>query len=137
MAAVAASTRKADADQHRQQGADRDGRGRQQRGGVEQHADRDEEQRGEDPLQRHGLGGGLVAKVALAQQHAGEEGAEGEGDAEDLRGGEGDAEGGDHHAEGEQLAGAAAGDAAQRPGQRPAAEQEDAGDKGDQLGQRP
>ena len=72
----------------------------QQDGRVEQHADRDEEQHGEGVAQRQAVGRGLVAEVALAQDHAGEEGAEREGDPEQLGRAVGDAERGGQHARG-------------------------------------
>ena len=59
---------------------------------IEQHADRDEEQHGEGVAQRQRLGGGLLAERRLAQDHAGEKGAERERHVEQLRRAEGDAE---------------------------------------------
>jgi hypothetical protein len=93
------------------------------RAGVEQHADRDEEDGREDALQRRRLGGRLVADIALAQHHAGEEGAKREGDAEQRRGDERHAERDRQHGEREELARAAAGHAHQQPGQGAPAEQ--------------
>ncbi len=61
-------------------------------GRVQQHADRDEEQHCESVAQRHGFLGRLLAEVALAHHHAGKEGAECKGDAEQLGGAEGDTE---------------------------------------------
>ena len=60
------------------------------------------------------FGGGPVAEVALGQHDAGEEGAEREGDAEQLGRAVGDAERDREHGEGEQLARAGARDLLQR-----------------------
>ncbi|MNV49880.1 hypothetical protein D3C71_1418530 [compost metagenome] len=74
-----------DGRQHRQRLA-------QQDGGIKQHAHRHEEEHGEGILQWQGVVGRLVAQVRAVHHDAGEEGAEGEGDPEQLDGAKGDAE---------------------------------------------
>ena len=103
---------------------------------VEQHADRDEEQHREGVLQRQRLGGGAVAQLRLAQHHAGEEGAEREGDAEQLGRAVGDTDRGRDHAEGEELARARAGHLPEEPGEEAAADDEHERDEGRDLGER-
>ena len=83
---------------------------------VEQHADRDEEEHREGVLQRQRVLRGLLAQVGRVDDHAGEEGAEREGDAEQGRRAEGDAERHGEHGKGEQLARSGARDARQQPG---------------------
>ena len=51
---------------------------------VEQHADRDEEQHREGVAHRQRIGRRLVAELGLVEQHAGEEGAERDRDAEPV-----------------------------------------------------
>ncbi len=93
--------------------ADQDDRHRGQHGerrfdedlGVEQHADRDEEQHREGVAQRDRLFGRLLAEVAFAQHHAGEEGAQREGHAEQFRRAVGDAQRDGIDGEAEKLAG--------------------------------
>ena len=60
--------------------------------GIEQHADGDEEQDREGVLERQRIGRGAVAEARFAQDDAGEEGAEREGNAETDRRAVGDAE---------------------------------------------
>ena len=48
---------------------------------IEQHADRHEERGAEEDLQRHDLAEGVVAEAALADDEAGQEGAERQADA--------------------------------------------------------
>ena len=78
--------------------------------GVEQHADRDEEQHGEGVAQGQRLGRGLLAQLRLAQHHAGEEGAERERDAEQLGCCVSHAERDGEHGKPEQLAASGMGD---------------------------
>ncbi len=59
---------------------------------IEQDTDGNEEQHRKGVAQRQGLLRRLMAELGLAQHHAGEEGAEGKGDVEDLRCAIGDAE---------------------------------------------
>ncbi len=70
---------------------------------IEQHADRDEEQHGEGIAQGQRLGGRLLAEARFAEQHAGEEGAEGERGAEQFGGDVGHAERNREHRKPEQL----------------------------------
>ena len=93
----------------------------QQHRRVEQHAHRDEEQHGEGVLQRQGVVGGAVAQLGAVHDDAGEEGAEREGDAEQLDRAEGDAKGAGQYRQGEQLARAGAGGVGQQPGDEAAA----------------
>ena len=58
--------------------------------GIEQHADRHEEEDGERIAEWQGVGRGLVAHVGFADHRAGEERPEGERDAEHGRGQEGE-----------------------------------------------
>ena len=66
---------------------------------IEQHADRDEEQHGEGVAQWKRLGRRLLAQSRPAQDHAGEEGAERQRNAEQLGGKEGEAERDRQHGE--------------------------------------
>ena len=100
---------------HRQGLAQEDGR-------IEQHADRDEEQDREGVLERQAVGCRLVAEIALAQHHAGEEGAERERHAEQLGRAKGDPERQRQHGQREQLARARARGLGEQPGHRPAAD---------------
>ena len=70
----------------------------------------------------------------LAQDHAGEEGAEREGDAEELRRAEGDAERDREHRQAEQLARAGVGDVVQEPRDHAAADDQHEGDERGDLG---
>ena len=90
--------------------------------GVEQHADRDEEEDGEGVLQRLRLLESAVAVIGFVEHDAGEESAEREGDAEELGREEGDAEGDGDHGKREELAGAGAGDLIQEERQQPRAD---------------
>ena len=98
--------------EHRQRIVDQDVR-------IEQHADRDEEQHGESIAQRQAFLRGAMAELAFRQDHAGEEGAERQRHAEELRGSESDAERDRQHAEAEEFARAGMGDAVQDPGNDP------------------
>ena len=105
-------------------------------GRVQQHADRDEEQHGEGVAQRDGLLGGALAEVAFAQHHAGEEGAEGEGDTEQMGGAIGHPEGDGVDGEAEQFARAGMrGEVHQPRNDAPADDQHDRHEDRD-LGQR-
>ena len=53
--------------------------------GIEQHADRDEEQHRKGVAQRQRLVGGALAELGFAQDHAGEERAQRERDVEQHR----------------------------------------------------
>ena len=72
--------------------------------GIEQHADRDEEQHREGVAKRQGLLSRLVAERRFGEDHAGEEGAERERHPEELGRAEGDAERDGEHREPEQFA---------------------------------
>ena len=108
-------------------------RRRQKHRRIEQHADRDEEQHGEGVAQRQRLGRGLLAQLRLAQHHAGEEGAERQRNAEQLRRGVGDAERDRQHGQAEQLAAAGMGDIVQDGRDQLLAEQQHDGDEHGEL----
>ena len=76
----------------------------QQNSRIEQHADRNEEEDGECVAQGQRLLRRALRERRLAQDHAGEEGAERERDAEQLRRPIGDAECDREHREPEQFA---------------------------------
>ena len=82
------------------------------------------------------LGRGALAESRLAQDHAGEEGAERERDAEQLGGAEGDAERDRQHGEAEQLARAGMRDVVQEPRDHRAADHEHDDDEGRDLAER-
>ncbi|MNX87635.1 hypothetical protein D3C86_1195670 [compost metagenome] len=114
--------------QHRQRFA-------QQDGGVKQHAHRDEEEHGEGILQWQGIVGSLVAEVGAVHHYPGEEGAEGEGDPEQLDRPEGDTQGAGEHGQGKEFARAGGGGAGQHPGDEAAAPYGHQCDEGGHLGQ--
>ena len=98
--------------------------------GIEQHADRDEEQHREGVAKRQGLLSRLVAERRFREDHAGEEGAERERHPEQLGRAEGDAERDGEHREPEQLARARMGHVVQHPGdEAPADDQHDADER--------
>ena len=80
------------------------------------------------------LGGGLLAELRLAQDHAGEEGAQREGHAEQLGGPESRAERDDQHRQAEQLAAAGMRHVMQNPRDDPLADDQHDGDEGRDLG---
>ena len=100
---------------------------------VEQHADGDEEEHGESVAQRQALIRGLLAERAFAQDHAGEEGAKGEGDAEKLGGAEGDTERDGKDAEAEEFARAGVCDVVQDPRDEAAADEQHDGEESETL----
>src|SRR5215203_6414322 len=103
--------------------------------GVEQHADRDEEQHRERVAQRQRLGGGPVAQGGLPHHHPGEERPERERHAEQLGGAVGDPDRGRDDAEGEELPRAGAGHLPEEPGEEAPAEDDHERDEGRDLGQ--
>ena len=113
--------------QHQQRIADEDRR-------VEQHADRDEEQHGEGVAQRQRLRRRLLAERGFAQDHAGEEGAEGKRHVEQLRGAIGASQRDAQHGEAEQLARAAVRNVVQDPGDHAPPDDEHDDDEGGHLG---
>jgi hypothetical protein len=103
---------------------------------IEQHADGDEEQDREGVLQRQRVGGRLVAEIGLGEHHPGEERPEREGDSEQLRRAEGDAQGQGQDRQGEQLPRAGARRLIEQPGHEAAsADQHQRREDGD-LGER-
>src|SRR3989344_2378428 len=104
--------------------------------GVEQHADRDEEQHGEGVAQGQGPFGGVVAQRRGVHHQAGQEGAERER-MEQIIGQPGDSQGDGQDAQGEELARAGVGDADQQPGDQLAADDQHAGDEQADLQQGP
>ncbi len=116
-------------------GEDRPGIG-QQDARIEQHPHRHEEQHGEGVAQGQGLLGRAMAELGLAENHAGEEGAEREGDAEELRGAEGDAERDREHGKTEKLARPAMGDVMEDPGDHATTDHEHQRDESPDLGER-
>jgi hypothetical protein len=103
---------------------------------IEQHADRDEEQHREGVLQRQRVVRRAMAEPRLAQHHAGEERAEGEGDAEHFRRAEGDAERHRQHRQGEQLARSRARHLAEDPRHHPRSDEHGDDDEGSNLAER-
>ncbi len=81
---------------------------------VDQHADRDEEDAGEDVAERRHVGEHLVAVLGLRDQEPGDEGAQGEREAERV-GRPGEAQADRERAEHEQLAAARAHDEVEEP----------------------
>ena len=107
----------------------------EQAGRVEQHADRDEEQHREGVAQRQRFLGRAVAELGFAHDHAGEEGAERQRHAEEMRSSEGDAERDRKHREAEQLARAGMRDVVQDPRDDPPADDQHQRDEGGHLGE--
>ena len=108
-------------------------RGLEQVTRVEQHPDRDEEQDGEGVPHRQGLGRRPEAELRAADDHPGEERAEGHRHAEELRRADGDAQGHDEHGQREQLARPGGGHAVEQPGDEPLADEERQGDQRGEL----
>ncbi|MND80716.1 hypothetical protein D3C80_724900 [compost metagenome] len=104
--------------------------------GVEQHADRDEEEDGEGVAQRQGPLGRIVAQGRAVQHQTGQEGAQGEG-VEQVVGDPGDAQGDGQHAQGEQFARLGVGDPHQHPGQDLGADHQHDADEDRDLEQGP
>ncbi len=100
---------------------------------VEEHADRHEEQDRERVPQGQGFGGGPVTELRLAHHHAGEEGSEGEGHAEQQGGPIGDTEGDGEDRQAEELPRSRMGDVMQDPGDQPATDDEHQGHEGHDL----
>ncbi len=103
---------------------------------IEQHAHRHEEQHRKGVLQRQRVGGRLVAQLRLAQHHAGEEGAEREGDTEELGRAIGDAERDRQDAERKHLARSCPRHLTQHPGHHARTDQQRDRDERRHLGQR-
>ncbi len=83
--------------------------------GIEQHAHRGEKQQAEDVAQRNDVAQGLVAVFGFAEDHAGDKGAEGKGQPEQIGGiADPEADGGDRQEE--QFAGVPGGDVASSRG---------------------
>ena len=91
----------------------------EQRGHVELHADRHEEEPEQRVAERPDAGLDLVAVLGFRQHHAGEEGAEREGEAGGMRR-PGGADRDEQHGEGEQLRRAARRDLVEQRPQQPA-----------------
>ena len=104
--------------------------------GIEQHADRDEEEHREGVAQRQRFLRRPMAELRFGEHHAGEEGAERERDVEELRRAVGDAEPDGEHAEPEQLARAGMGDVVQDPRDHPPADDQHQDDEERDLGER-
>jgi hypothetical protein len=101
--------------------------------GSNSMADRDEKQHREGIAQRQHLGGGLLAQFRLAQDHAGEEGAEREGDAEQLGRGESGAKRDDENRQAKQLAAPGMRHVVQHGRDQALADDEHDGDEGSDL----
>ena len=99
---------------------------------VEQHAHRGEEEQAEDVAQGNDVTERLVAVVRLVEHHAGDEGAEGERQPDQV-GGVADAQADGDDGQQEQLAAAEPGDVAHDPGQQLGAEQEHGGQEDGRL----
>jgi hypothetical protein len=102
--------------------------GVEQEGGVYEHPDGDEEEHREHVAQGAYVRQGLVAVVRLGEDDAGDKGAEGEGEAEDV-GPVADAEAGCHDGDQEQLPRVEPGDAPHKPGKDPRPEEGHGADK--------
>ena len=103
---------------------------------IQGHAHRDEEQNGKGVAQRQGFIGGAMAEFRLAHHHAGEEGAEREGDVEELGRAIGDAERGGDDAEREQFARADARHPEQNAREQPPSDHQHENDEGRHFGER-
>ena len=90
--------------------------------GIEQHADRDEEQNGEGVPQRQRFFGRAMAERGFPHDHAGEERAESEGDAEERGRAVGDADRRGDDAQREELARAGARHLPEQPREQPPAD---------------
>ena len=102
-------------------------------GGVDQHADRNEEQHGEGVAQGQRFLRRALAELGFAQDHAGEEGAERERHVEQDARAESDAERDGQHAKPEQLARPRVHDSVQDPGDHALADHQHHGDEGCNL----
>jgi len=94
-----------------------------QEGRFQQHADADEEEHREQVSQGDDLAQGLVAEFGAGQDHAGQEGSKGEGQAQAVTG-VADPQPQSHHCDHEELARAPGGDAGHQPGQQLRAQEE-------------
>ena len=101
--------------------------------GIEQHADRDEEEHGEGVAHRHGVARGSGCELGAADGQAREERAERHRHAEEPGRADRDPHGEHQHREGEQLARAGLLDALERPGDRPSAPAPRRSDQPDDL----
>ena len=115
-ARIAIGTRLAERDDQQQRQHHRPGR--QDRAGVEEDPDRDEEEGAEQLAERDDLSEHAVGEVGVGQGQPGDERSE--RNAHPQRAGrEGGADGDDRHADDEQLPRPQAGDQAEQPGQEP------------------
>ncbi len=108
---------------------DKDGR-------IEQHAHGNEKEHGERIAQGQRLLGSALAQLGFTQDHASEEGAEREGDTEELGGAERESERDDQDAQPEELARSGVGDVVQHPRYEALSEHQHDGHEGCDLAAR-